>query len=401
MTRNVRRAILIQIEASEIVDRVLLVGPDGGILIETQTRLDVDVDPIVGGGFGGKEIRGHHQILPPISINVHDTSTPTVIGHTGNSHGFRHIHISSVGALKELMGEVGYIGAEQVPIPILVRVENGGRHRVEVHIETQLRRHIFKGPVSQIPVQGVGEEEAVVDHPEVVPSVVIVIEPATLERRLDAISDARFGRHISEMARPVIPEEQVWVERLLGLDVIGRDVDIEVPVPIVIVGAQPPGPPSLELGQSPLHALLGQGAIRALDVKFECPLESDHPKVQVPVLVHIDPKHTSAFPGSVQGLRQFETIGASSVQLDRAFRFRQGDVVPPVAIEIRTTQSTPGKTATSGPAHNVLGGDVFQLSRCPIRDQEKTQGEKNKTETHPGQLGREGQDRNQGVQPHS
>ena len=48
-------------------------------------------------------------------------------------------------------------------------------------------------------------------------------------------------------------------------------------------------------------------------------------------------------PGSSQIPDELHSIGSTRMQLDIAISFRQGEVIPSVPIEIRTTQTTPQK----------------------------------------------------------
>jgi len=187
VSNDIRYAVLVEVQPPQAVELELFIRPILRHVLELGTRTQVHVQVVVVGVRVGEPVGGHHHIIPPVTIDVNGTRSPTVL-EAGHSCGVCNVHIYTVVVPEEGIGVVFNVGDILVPIPIVVGVEQRGGHGLDANVCAGFSRDVNEIPVTSVAVEGIRENGPVIDDPQIIKTVAVKVHPSPLERVLVSVA---------------------------------------------------------------------------------------------------------------------------------------------------------------------------------------------------------------------
>ena len=344
---HIRGQILVDVAGAHAVELRLLIGP-GRLrhIHEPVFRVSVFIEIVVIGEGIRKPVCGHHQVTPHVPVGIHEASTPAVAG-TIDPHLRAHLLIDRTNPIEHEVGLVLDVRAEQLHDPIVVQIAHRSRHAENGLSGPHILRHIHKGAVALVLIQRIGIDVPVVDHPKVLVSVLIVVEPNGLEGVLHLVAHSGQLRHIREESGAIVVEQKILVCRP-GPIMVEADVDIQVAIEIVITDAQASTFPIRVDGQSSIRSFLDEH-IPCPHVQFHAGKAPRDHQIEVLVPIRIEPRQPLRLGLTLESVHQIEsTFGELGIGHHGSIAVGEGQVVESIQVEVGEAHAATQPTGLRG-----------------------------------------------------
>ena len=369
VTDDVGGPVVVKVQLTKAVQLVLLIGPILDFIREARPTSIVHVQVVVVRIGIWEAVGRHHQILHHVPIQINGQGSPTIL-EGGHSCQLGNIGEHPVIVPLVDIGVVLDVGHVHVPIPIVVWVAQGGGHGLDGHIGPHVLRDVVEHPID-VAVECIGEDRAVIDDPEVLIPVFIIIKPGALKGVLQPIAHPRLHGLIRKETIAIVAKHEVLIAHGVHVVVVAGHEQIEIIVLVVIHGRDPTNIPARPEWHSPVEAVLHETAVLLLHVQEQPDAQNTGHEVQVSVVVDIDPQHRLRLHIMIEGRVVLQTIRSPAIQFNRAVRRGGGDIVPPISVEVGAAQTATKPTGRRRGLNEVVNGHVLQLPLGGSGDKER------------------------------